>query len=46
MQQCECGNIFVDWGAGGRGSDDRVGWPAGDPDDWVEIIDDKATEGA
>ncbi len=40
MQSCQCGKVSVDWGAGGRGSIAQVIWPGGNPDDWVETIDE------
>lgn len=41
MQYCQCGSIWVDWGAGGKSSCIRVGWPHGNPEDWVETILEK-----
>ena len=38
MQQCECGSVFVDWGAGGKSSIVGIDWPTGDEDEWVEVI--------
>lgn len=40
MQQCGCGKVMVDWGAGGKSSTIRVLWPGGNPDDWIETIDE------
>jgi hypothetical protein len=39
MQYCQCGQVFVDWGSGGKGTTVRVGWPDGHPDEWIETID-------
>jgi hypothetical protein len=44
MQYCQCGKVWVDWGAGGRSSTVRVGWPGGNPDDWIETIDEMMGE--
>jgi len=38
MKQCSCGKVMVDWGASNY-STIRVLWPSGNPDDWVEVID-------
>lgn len=45
MQYCQCRKIWVDWGAGGRSSTVRVGWPGGNPDDWIETIDEMMSPG-
>ena len=39
MQACECGKVLVDFGAGGNSGYNRVLWPSGNMEDWVEIID-------
>jgi hypothetical protein len=44
MQYCQCGKIWADWGADGKGSTVRVGWPDGDPQDWIEVIGAEASE--
>ncbi len=38
MQFCKCGKVWVDWGAGGKSSIVRVGWPDGDPNEWIEPV--------
>lgn len=33
-QKCKCGKVFVDGGLSYR----RVGYPSGDPNDWIDYI--------
>ena len=42
MQYCECGSIFVDWGAGGKGATIRTGWPDGHFNDWIEMVESQS----
>lgn len=39
MQSCQCGKVSVDWGAD-KSSTIRVLWPGGNPDEWVETVDE------
>ena len=34
FKRCRCGKVFIDGGL----EYSRWGWPGGDPDDWVEIL--------
>lgn len=36
FRECKCGSVFMD----GGGDYTRYGWPGGDPEDYVEFLDE------